>query len=310
MRDALEVSVILAGHLERLGYRRLWFAEHHSRGADASCSPPIVVGQIAAKTSTLRVGSGGVMVPNHVPLTVAEQFAILDGFHPGRIDLGMGRGPGTIDEDIARILRRGADPITDEEYRQDVCTVLNFFDPDSDTDPLPNYRPALQPWLLSSSAAGGRLAGELGLPVAIAHHIRPQNSESALDAYRSSFRPSRWISEPYVLLCVQTICSDTDDMANYLAGPNEIVRAHLAERKLLELLAPEQAVAYAYTPAQQRTVRRLRETQAQGFPSTVTRRLIELVLATGADELMLYTPVYSLTDRLRSHELIAAELAQ
>jgi luciferase family oxidoreductase group 1 len=303
-RDALKAGVAVAGHIERLGYRRLWFAEHHSRMADASCSPPVIVGQIAARTSTLRVGSGGVMVPNHVPLTVAEQFAILDAFHPGRIDLGLGRGTGTIDEDVARALRRGAEPITEEEYQQDVRTVLNLFDPDTGTSPLPGYRSALQPWLLSSSAAGSRLAGELGLPIAIAHHIRPVNTEAALAAYRESFCPSRWLSEPYVLLCVLTVCADTDDRAHYLAGPNEIVRAHLAERKPPELLTPEQAAAYDYTATQRQTVHQLRETQAQGSPDTVTRRLTDLVRATGADELMLYTPIYDLTDRLRSYELI------
>ncbi|MFI5776937.1 LLM class flavin-dependent oxidoreductase [Nocardia sp. NPDC051570] len=308
-RDALKASVAVASHIEQLGYRRLWFAEHHSRMADASCCPPVLVGQIAAKTSTLRVGSGGVMVPNHVPLTVAEQFATLDAFHPGRIDLGLGRGPGTIDENIARALRRGAGPITDLEYQQDVRTVLNLFDPDIGTPLLPGYRPALQPWLLSSSAAGGELAGEFGLPVAIAHHIRPHNTEATLAAYRESFRPSRWLSEPYVLLCVLTVCADTDDRAHYVAGPNEVVRAHLAERKLSELLTPEHAAAYDYTATQQQTVHQLRESQAQGSPETVTRRLTDLVRATGADELMLYTPIYDLSDRLRSFELVATHVA-
>ncbi|MFI5783162.1 LLM class flavin-dependent oxidoreductase [Nocardia sp. NPDC051570] len=308
-RDALEASVAVASHIEQLGFRRLWFAEHHSRTADASCSPPVIIGQIAAQTSTLRVGSGGVMVPNHVPLAVAEQFATLDSFHPGRIDLGLGRGQGTIDEDIARALRRGGEPITDEEYQQDVRTVLNLFDPDTGTSPLPNYRAALQPWLLSSSAAGGQLAGELGLPIAIAHHIRPHNTEAALAAYRKSFRPSRWLSEPYVLLCVLTVCADTDDRAHYLAGPNEVVRAHLAERKSFDLLAPEQAAAYDYTATQQQTVRQLRETQAQGSLDTVTRQLTDLLTATSADELMLHTPIYDLADRLRSYELVASHLA-
>ncbi|ATL69950.1 LLM class flavin-dependent oxidoreductase [Nocardia terpenica] len=309
VRDALEACVVVAGHIEQLGYRRLWFAEHHSRMADACCSPPILVGQIAAETSTLRVGSGGVMVPNHVPLTVAEQFATLDAFHPGRIDLGMGRGPGTVNDDVARALRRGAEPIADEEYQRDVRAVLSLFDPDTAPSPLPNYHPALQPWLLSSSAAGGQLAGELGLPIAIAHHIRPHNTEAALAAYRASFRPSRWLTEPYVLLCVLTVCADTDDRAHYVAGPNEVVRANLAERKLIELLAPDEAAAYVYTAAQMRTVHQLRETQAQGSPDTVARRLTDLVRATGADELMLYTPIYDLSDQLRSYELVAAHFS-
>ncbi|MFI5782904.1 LLM class flavin-dependent oxidoreductase [Nocardia sp. NPDC051570] len=307
--DALHAAVTVAGHLERLGYHRMWSAEHHGNRAFASCSPPVIIGQILARTSTLRVGSGGVMLPNQAPLVVAEQFATLDAFHPGRIDLGMGRGPGTRNAEIARTLRRGADPATDEEYQRDVHAVLSLFDEDADPPVLPNYHASLERWLLSSSTTGARLAGELGLPLAIAHHLRPHNTLEALAAYRKAFRPSPWLSEPYVLLCVRTICADTDDRADHLAGPSDIGAVHLEEGKPVEFLAPEEAAAYRYSAAQEQILQRQRQSRAQGSPDTVTRQLTDLLEITAADELMLYTPVYDLADRLRSYELVASRLA-
>lgn len=310
-REALLATAAVAGHIERLGYRRLWLAEHHGTEAIASFSPPVMVGQIAAVTSTLRVGSGGVMVPNHVPLVIAEQFATLDAFHPGRIDLGMGRGPGTLDQDIARALRRGAGPATDEEYQQDVRALLDLLDADADVGAaeLRNHETTLEPWLLSSSVAGAGLAGRLGLPVAIAHHIRPDNTEAALAEYREAFRPSARLSEPYVMLCLETICAATDEQARYLAGPSEIAAASLAEGKPFEILTPEDAAAYEYSDSQQRILEYRRRSQVKGSPDTVARRVAEILSATGANELMLYTPVYDLAARLRSHELVAGCLA-
>jgi luciferase family oxidoreductase group 1 len=310
--DALVATTTLARDIERHGYRRLWVAEHHSAAAVASSSPPVIVGQVAAATSTLRVGSGGVMLPNHAPLAVAEQFATLDAFHPGRIDLGIGRGPGTMNLATVRALRRGAEPPTDDEYQQDIHTLLGLFGRNADTGsdlapPLPNHTSAPEIWLLSSSAGGGRLAGELGLPIAVAHHIRPDNTFATVSAYREAFRPSPWLAEPCVLVCVNTICADTDERADELARPSDVLYANLVEGRLIGLPTPQEAADYEYSDSELRFLHARRRASAQGSPQTVTRQLADLVANTGADELMLSTPVYDEEARSRSFELIATK---
>jgi luciferase family oxidoreductase group 1 len=312
--DALAAATALARGIEQRGYRRLWIAEHHSAAAIASSSPAVIVGQIAAGTSTLRVGSGGVMLPNHAPLTVAEQFATLDAFHPRRIDLGIGRGPGTLDQETVRALRRGAAPATEDEYRHDVRTLLSLFGGDAVgsilAPPLPNHPSAPEIWLLSSSAAGGSLAGELGLPIAVAHHIRPDNTFTAIAAYREAFRPSRWLTEPHVLVCVNTICADTDERADELARPVDVLNANLFEGRLTGLPSPDEAAAYEYSDSQRRFLDARRPAQAVGSPQTVSKQLADLAVSTGANELMLSTPVYDIQDRLRSFELVASKAVQ
>jgi luciferase family oxidoreductase group 1 len=310
---ALAATTALAHDIERHGYRRLWVAEHHSTAAIASSSPPVIIGQIAAATSTLRVGSGGVMLANHAPLAVAEQFATLDAFHPGRIDLGIGRGPGTLDKATVRALRRGTEPTTDSEYQQDLRILLGLFDKDASSDlapPLPNHTSAPEIWLLSSSAAGGTLAGELGLPIAVAHHIRPDNTFAALSAYRAAFRPSPWLAEPYVLICVNTVCADTDELADELARPSDVLSASIAGGRVIGLPTPEEAAAYEYSDSELRFLHARRPASAQGSPETVAKQLADLATSTGADELMLSTPVYDADARSRSFELIATKVTR
>ncbi len=233
--SALEISIVEAGtapaaalgncrrtaqELDRLGYHRLWFAEHHHSPAIGAFPPALLTAHTAAATSGLRLGPGGVLAPNHAPITVAEQFATLAALHPGRIDLGIGRGPGTFHEPTARALRRGADPATDDEYRRDVAATLDFL-LDVSFGELP------EPWLLASSNAGAELAASLGLPVAYAHHIRPDNTIQALERYRAAFRPSPWSAVPRVLVCVETVCADTEERAAELARPMDIIKAGL-----------------------------------------------------------------------------------
>jgi luciferase family oxidoreductase group 1 len=312
-RQALRDTVELARRLEQFGYRRLWVAEHHSSSAIASSAPAVLVGQIATATSTIRVGSGGVMLPNHATLAVAEQFATLDAFHPGRIDLGFGRGPGTLNEAAAASLRRGAPPATDEEYARDVQALLELTAGDvsqSDLTPLPGHENSTEPWLLSSSMAGARLAARLGLPIAFAHHIRPDNTAEALAGYRAEFQPSRWSDKPHVMVCVQTICAETDELAATLAQPAQVLLAHIATRRETPFPTPEAAAAYAFTDAEHMIVESHMRTQAYGAPDAVARRLAEIVERTGADELMLTTPVYDLDARARSFELVATKIAQ
>ncbi|MGV9704075.1 LLM class flavin-dependent oxidoreductase [Streptomyces sp. NPDC003483] len=297
--DTLRDTTEFARRLDDLGYRRLWYAEHHHSPAIGAFPPVVLTAHAAASTSSLRLGSGGVLAPNHAPLMLAEQFGTLAALHAGRIDLGIGRGPGTFDEPTARALRRGAGPTTDDEYRHDVSEILRFLVEEVALDPLP------EPWLLSSSPAGAALAAELGLPIAFAHHIRPDHTLTALGHYRAHFSPSRWCGRPRVLVCVETVCAGTPEEAARLAGPMDVVKAGLLQGKSdIPFPTPEQAAAHPFTAEEARALAGFRAQQAHGTPDTVTARLTALAEATGADELMLVTPVHALADRLRSYELL------
>ncbi|MDC2960694.1 LLM class flavin-dependent oxidoreductase [Streptomyces gilvifuscus] len=297
--DTLRDTTEFARRLEGLGYERLWYAEHHHSPAIGAFPPVVLTAHAAALTSSLRLGSGGVLAPNHAPIMLAEQFGTLAALHPDRIDLGIGRGPGTFDEPTARALRRGAAPTTDAEYRDDVTAILRLLVEEVALGPLP------EPWLLSSSTAGAALAAELGLPIAFAHHIRPDNTSAALGHYREHFTPSRWCARPRVLVCVETVCAGTDEEAARLAGPMDVVKAGLLQgRSEVAFPTPEEAAAHAFTEQEEKALRAFRSQQAHGSPASVVKRLTEVVEATGADELMLVTPVHALADRLRSYELV------
>ncbi|MFI2263546.1 LLM class flavin-dependent oxidoreductase [Streptomyces tubercidicus] len=297
--DTLRDTAAFAQGLERLGYRRIWYAEHHHSPAIGAFPPVVLTAHAGALTSAIRLGSGGVLAPNHAPLTLAEQFGTLAALHPDRIDLGIGRGPGTFDEATARAMRRGAAPATDAEYEGDVSAVLSFLLDEVALGPLP------EPWLLASSTAGATLAAQLGLPVAVAHHIRPDNTQAVLDRYRAEFTPSRWCERSRVLLCVETVCADTAEEAAWRVGPMDVVKAGLLKGlSEIPFPTPADAAAHSFTAEERRALAGFRAQQAVGTPETVVARLTQLAGETGADELMLTTPVYDLGDRLRSYELI------
>ncbi|MEW9521960.1 LLM class flavin-dependent oxidoreductase [Streptomyces tubercidicus] len=297
--DTLRDTAAFAQGLERLGYHRIWYAEHHHSPAIGAFPPVVLTAHAAALTSAIRLGSGGVLAPNHAPLTLAEQFGTLAALHPDRIDLGIGRGPGTFDEATARALRRGAAPATDTEYKSDVSAILSFLLDEVALGPLP------EPWLLASSTAGATLAAQLGLPVAVAHHIRPDNTQAVLDRYRAEFTPSRWCERPRVLLCVETVCADTAVEAAWRVGPMDVVKAGLLKGlSEIPFPTPADAATHPFTAEERRALAGFRAQQAVGTPETVVARLTQLAGETGAEELMLTTPVYDLGDRLRSYELI------
>ncbi|MEU9038576.1 LLM class flavin-dependent oxidoreductase [Streptomyces sp. NPDC048352] len=297
--DTLRDTAAFAQELERLGYHRIWYAEHHHSPAIGAFPPVVLTAHAAASTSGIRLGSGGVLAPNHAPLTLAEQWGTLAALHEDRIDLGIGRGPGTFDEAIARALRRGAGPTTDAEYRDDVAAVLAYLVDEVALGPLP------EPWLLASSSEGAALAAELGLPVALAHHIRPENTRAALERYRAAFTPSRWCERPRVLLCVETVCAETEEEAQWRGGPMNVVKAGLLKGVSdMPFPTPAQAAAHPFTEQEQQALAGFRAQQAVGTPETVVRRLARLAAETGADELMLTTPVYDLRDRVHSYELV------
>ena len=222
--DALRATIDLARHVERLGFHRFWVAEHHNMPGIASSAPPVLIGHIADATTTMRVGSGGVMLPNHVSLVVAEQFGMLEALHPGRIDLGIGRAPGT-DQVTAAALRRSPEALSADDFPDQLMDLLGYFTgrwpdghPFAQITAVPGrgYQPAM--WLLGSSGYSAQVAGLLGLPFAFAHHFSPANTLPALALYREHFRPSEALDRPYAMVAAAVVCADTDDRARWLAG--------------------------------------------------------------------------------------------
>lgn len=294
-RDALTATIELARRVDELGYRRFWVAEHHGSASSASPAPAVLVAEIAAVTSRVSVGSGGVMLTNHAPLAVAEHFATLDALHPGRIDLGVGRGSGTRDVELIGALRRGAPPADLAEYIGSVGELLEF---------VAAGGPRV--WLLSSSGEGARLAARLGLPLVVAHHIRPDLTEQTVAGYRTGFQPSPRLDRPYVMVAVTAICADTGERAEFLARPAFKYFADVVTggQDPAAFRTPLEMAARDLTDAEHAAADRLVRTQAIGDVDRTLRRLAELADSTMADELMLMTPVFDIEDRARSFELV------
>ncbi|MEV6522708.1 LLM class flavin-dependent oxidoreductase [Longispora sp. NPDC051575] len=306
--EALRNTTELARRTEALGYQRFWVAEHHNMPAIASSSPAVLLAHIAAHTSTIRVGSGGVMLPNHAPLVVAEQFGTLEALHPGRVDLGIGRAPGT-DPGTALALRRTAEGLSAEDFPEELASLIGYFTGQERIVATPGRGDMPAIWLLGSSGFSAQLAGMLGLPFSFAHHFSAQNTEPALELYRRHFQPSQWLAEPYAMVAVSAICADTDERAEWLAGPSSLSFLKLRQGRPEPLVSPDEAAAYPFTPLERQFVADRRVGQALGSPETVERQLSELVARTGADELMLTAFVYDIEDRARSFELIAGKVA-
>src|SRR4051794_18007152 len=244
--QALRNTVELARVTERLGYRRYWLAEHHNMPGVASSATAVLIGQVAAATETIRVGSGGVMLPNHAPLVVAEQFGTLEALHPGRIDLGIGRAPGT-DQSTARALRRTAGPLSADDFPAQLAELGGYFDgtqPITAT-PAAGNKPPL--WLLGSSDYSARAAGLLGLPFAFAHHFSAENTLPALRVYRESFRPSEVLDQPYAMVAASVLVAEDDDRARRLAAPGLLSFLRLRTGRPGLLPTVEEAEAYPYT---------------------------------------------------------------
>jgi luciferase family oxidoreductase group 1 len=304
---ALAATTELARRTEALGYRRFWVAEHHNMPGIASSAPAVLLAHLAANTRTMRVGSGGVMLPNHAPLVVAEQFGTLEALHPGRIDLGIGRAPGT-DQVTALALRRTMEGLGAEDFPRELGDLIGFFAGEHRhrirATPGEGDMPAI--WLLGSSGYSAQLAGLLGLPFSFAHHFSAANTEPALELYRQNFRPSQWLERPYAMVAVSVICAETDERAHYLAGPAKLSFLRLRQGRPQRLATPEEAAAHPYAEGEREFAEQRLIGQAVGSAETVHTRLSELVGRTGADELMLTTMVYDIADRVHSFELVAA----
>jgi luciferase family oxidoreductase group 1 len=308
--QALADTTALAKVAEELGYHRLWVAEHHGMPAVASSAPAVLIAHLANATSTLRVGSGGVMLPNHAPLVIAEQFGTLEALHQGRIDLGIGRAPGT-DPVTARALRRSRDLDVDT-FPDDVVELIRYL--------MPNDGPAGHPasvpghgylpevWLLGSSVYSAELAGMLGLPFSFAYHFAPKYMDAAFERYRSAFQPSFLLAEPHAMVAVSVLCAPEAEEAEFLAGPSALAILQLRSGRLAPLPSPEEAAAYDYSPAEAALVAETTATHLVGDPALVARGLTELQARTGADEIMLSTRAHSLEARSRSLALIAEHM--
>ncbi|MFE4827172.1 LLM class flavin-dependent oxidoreductase [Streptomyces sp. NPDC056672] len=313
---SLRTSVALARLAESRGYHRHWVAEHHSMPGVASSSPAVILAHLAAHTERIRLGSGGVMLPNHAPLVIAEQFGTLEALAPGRVDVGLGRAPGT-DGATAAALRRsdglheGAD-----DFPQQLSELTRFLDDDFPDGhpysrihavPGPVQGPTARPpiWLLGSSGFSARLAGVLGLPFAFAHHFSAQNTIPALDLYRESFRPSAVLDAPYALIGVAALASDDEREARrqVLTGALSMVRLRTGRPGLVP--TPEEAEAYQFSSLEQEFVNTWLTNIVHGTPDAVRDGLDDLQKRTGADELMITANAHGGEARLRSYELIA-----
>lgn len=304
---ALRNSVELARLADRLGYRRLWFAEHHGMPSIASSAPEILIGHVASATERIRVGSGGIMLPNHVPLQVAERFHTLEALHPGRIDLGIGRAPGT-DPATTQALR----PFDAQRFSELLAEMTALSRREFPEDhPFHRIRVvpadvALPPiWLLGSSGASARLAGQLGVGYSFARHFSHTSPLPAIRAYRESFTPSPQFPAPHMILAVSVVCAETEEQAERLASSMDLAWVRLQRGQFGALPSPEEALAYPFSPQERAVVRSYRELTFVGTPASVRERIGAVVAETGADEVMVTSTIYDHADRLRSFELLA-----
>ena len=308
---ALRNSLDLARLADRLGYKRYWVAEHHNLANIASSAPEIMIGQIAAATSAIRVGSGGVMLPNHAPLMVAERFKVLEALFPGRIDLGLGRAPGT-DPVTSYALRARQDPREGDDFLERFQELLLL-----ERGGFPEGHPfrkvhavpadvALPPiWLLGSSGYSAELAAAVGMGFAFAHHFADYDATSAMLSYREHFKPSATFPEPYAILGAAIIVADSDAQADRIASSADLHYARRGKGEYAPLASPDEAAAYPYAPIDRERIAHHRNRLIVGGVETVMKRLLPLIEATRADEIMVTTMVYDHAARRHSYELLA-----
>ncbi|MBF9042900.1 MsnO8 family LLM class oxidoreductase [Rhodobacterales bacterium HKCCE4037] len=308
--DALANTVDLARAAEAAGYHRYWLAEHHNMPGIASAATPIVIGHVAAATRSIRVGAGGVMLPNHAPLVVAEQFGTLATLYGDRIDLGLGRAPGT-DLATARALRRHMAP--EDSFPQDVVELIGYFEDAPDgarVRAIPGAGTHVPVWILGSSLFGAQLAAHLGLPYAFASHFAPDMLDQALSVYRQTFKPSSFLSKPHAMVAVGICAAETDAEAQFLRTSQELAFARLRSGQPGKLPRPVEDIE-AHVPPQVLTqVRHALSCSATGSPDTVKRRLKEIIDTYQPDELMVTGMIHDHAARVRSFEIASDVLSE
>ena len=295
----------IAQHAENWGYNRIWVAEHHNLAGIASAATSVVIGHIAAGTKKIRVGAGGIMLPNHAPYIIAEQFGTLERLFPGRIDLGLGRAPGT-DQMPLRALRR--DPGSSDNFPQDVLELQAFLasaGPDQKIVAIPAAGTEVPLWILGSSNFGAMLAAELGLPYAFASHFAPDYLLHALELYRSRFKPSDQLQKPYAMVGVNVIAADTDEEAKRLATTQQMSFTNMVRGKRGLSKPPIDDIETYWSPMEKAQAMRMLARSIYGSPDTVRTGLDALVEETGADELIVVSDVFDHQARLRSLDLIS-----
>ncbi|WP_409268390.1 LLM class flavin-dependent oxidoreductase [Massilia sp. BHUDP2] len=298
-------SLDLAQHGERWGYGRFWLAEHHGMPGIASAATAVLIGHVAAGTRTIRVGAGGIMLPNHSPLVIAEQFGTLESLYPGRIDLGLGRAPGS-DHTTARALRRNLASDADE-FPQDVVELMDYFadSPRRSVRAVPGAGLDVPVWILGSSLFGAQLAAALGLPYAFASHFAPQMMMQAIEIYRSTFRPSKQLDKPYVMLGFNVFAADTDAEAQVLATSMQQAFVNLRSGRPTKLQPPVPGYLESLGTAERMMLDSVLSCTAIGSPATVESQLRSFIARTKPDELMITSQVFDHAARLRAYEITA-----
>jgi luciferase family oxidoreductase group 1 len=307
-REALRKSLGLIQHAERLGYKRYWVAEHHNMTGIGSAATSVVIGYLAGGTSTIRVGSGGIMLPNHSPLVIAEQFGTLESIYPGRIDLGLGRAPGT-DARTVRALRRA--PGRADDFPQDVVELQKLLAPAEAGQALravPGAGTEVPIWILGSSTFGAQLAAQLGLPYAFASHFAPDALLSALDVYRREFKPSKQLDQPYAMAGVNVVAAESDDEARRLFTTVQQSFTNLVRGAGGKLQPPIDNIDDYWTPVEKQYASQMLRYSIAGSAETVQQGLQDFVALTKADELMVVTHIYDHAARLRSYAIVAEVL--
>ena len=305
--DSLRCTLDLARHAERWGYRRFWLAEHHSMPGVASAATAVVIGHVAGGTSTLRVGAGGIMLPNHAPLVIAEQFGTLEALFPGRIDLGLGRAPGS-DQIAARALRRNLATSADA-FPQDVLELMTYLrapEPGQKVIAVPGAGSNVPVWILGSSLFGAELAAALGLPYAFASHFAPGQMMEAVELYRRRFRPSKQLARPYVMLGLNVFAAETDEEAGLLATSLQQAFVNLRRGRPAPLPPPVEGYAGRIGPTDRALLDQALSCMVVGAPGAVQRGIAAFVARTDPDEIMVTSQVFDHAARLRSFEITAA----
>jgi len=303
--DSFRNSLDLAQHGERWGYNRFWLAEHHGMPGIASAATAVLMSHVANGTSTIRIGAGGIMLPNHSPLVIAEQFGTLASLFPGRIDLGLGRAPGS-DHTTARALRRNLASDADE-FPQDVVELMDYFAGSSrrQVRAVPGAGLDVPVWILGSSLFGAQLAAALGLPYAFASHFAPQMMMQAIEIYRATFRPSAQLDKPYVMLGFNVFAADTDAEAHLRATSMQQAFVNLRTGNPTKLKPPVEGYLDLLGPGERGMLDSVLSCSAIGSPATVAHQLNAFIERTGADELMITSQIFDHKARLRSYEITA-----
>ena len=303
--ESFQATLDLAQHTERWGFRRFWLAEHHGMPGIASAATSILIAHVAAGTSTIRVGAGGIMLPNHSPLIIAEQFGTLESLFPGRIDLGLGRAPGS-DQMTARALRRNLSSDADD-FPEDVMELIDYFsdEPRGPVRAVPGKGLNIPIWILGSSLYGAQLAAALGLPYAFASHFAPAQMMQAIEVYRATFQPSKFLSKPYVMLGFNVISADTDQNAHLLASSMQQAFINLRTGNPSTLPPPMNNYLEKIGGAERALLSQILSCSAIGGPDKVKDEVDAFVARTQADELMITSQIFDHAARLRSYEIIA-----